>query len=64
MNIFIGKLLAIQAETRDQASVLKQIGLLNTDGLPVGGAESAKKVINESSVQSNQMIKNWAYKSR
>lgn len=30
----------------DQASVLVQIGLLNPDGLPVVGAESAHKVLN------------------
>ena len=29
----------------DQASVLKQIGLLNDDGLPVHGAETARKVL-------------------
>jgi carboxymethylenebutenolidase len=30
----------------DQASVLVQIGLLNPDGLPVVGAESARRVLN------------------
>jgi len=30
----------------DQASVLTQIGLLNPTGLPVGGAEIARKVVN------------------
>lgn len=30
----------------DQASVLVQIGLLKPDGLPVGGAEVARKVVN------------------
>jgi carboxymethylenebutenolidase len=30
----------------DQASVLVQIGLLNPEGLPVGGAEIARKVVN------------------
>ncbi len=29
----------------DQAGVLEQIGLLNPDGLPVNGAESARKVL-------------------
>jgi carboxymethylenebutenolidase len=29
----------------DQASVLKQIGLLSDDGLPVHGAETARKVL-------------------
>ena len=32
----------------DQASVLKQIGLLTDPGLPVFGAESAKKVLHRS----------------
>ena len=30
----------------DQASVLVQVGLLNPAGLPVGGAEIARKVVN------------------
>jgi len=30
----------------DQASVLVQIGLLNPTGLPVGGAEIARKIVN------------------
>jgi carboxymethylenebutenolidase len=30
----------------DQAGVLAQIGLLNPAGLPVTGAESARKVLN------------------
>jgi len=30
----------------DQASVLKQIGLLNDESLPVRGAETAQKVLN------------------
>ena len=30
----------------DQASVLVQIGLLDPKGLPVSGAESARKVLN------------------
>jgi carboxymethylenebutenolidase len=31
----------------DQASVLVQTGLLNPGGLPVGGAEIARKVVNQ-----------------
>jgi len=31
---------------RDQASVLMQIGLLDPAGLPVGGVEIARKVVN------------------
>jgi carboxymethylenebutenolidase len=31
----------------DQASVLAQIGLLNPDGLPVVGAESARRVLDQ-----------------
>lgn len=43
----------------DQASVLVQIGLLDRDLLPVAGAESTRKVLDERSVSSNQLIKDW-----
>jgi hypothetical protein len=55
----------------DQASVLVQIGLLDpknvpTSGqdlgierLPVAGAESARKVLDESSERSNEMLDDW-----
>jgi carboxymethylenebutenolidase len=40
----------------DQASVLVQIGLLKSDKLPVAGIESARKVIDPTSVPSNALI--------
>ncbi|MBV8865312.1 MAG: ester cyclase [Acidobacteriaceae bacterium] len=40
----------------DQASVLKQIGLLNDSSLPVFGAETADKVLHPESVASNPVI--------
>ncbi len=42
----------------DQASVLKQIGLLNDERMPVGGAESAKKVLDET-LRSNTLMQRW-----
>ena len=39
----------------DQASVLAQLGLLDADGLPVAGAESARKVL-DPSLPSNELI--------
>ena len=42
----------------DQASVLVQIGLLDPTGLPVAGAEAAKKVL-DPSLPSNTLMKNW-----
>ncbi|WP_347556478.1 dienelactone hydrolase family protein [Robbsia sp. KACC 23696] len=43
----------------DQASVLVQIGVLNPEGLPIAGAQAAKKLLNES-MPSNTMMPNWA----
>jgi carboxymethylenebutenolidase len=43
----------------DQASVLVQIGLLDPNGLPVAGVESAKKLLDESR-PSNTLMKRWA----
>jgi carboxymethylenebutenolidase len=43
----------------DQASVLVQIGLLNPQGLPVAGAETARKVV-DNSLPSNALMANWA----
>jgi carboxymethylenebutenolidase len=43
----------------DQASVLVQIGLLNSDKLPVVGVESAKKVLDQS-LPSNELIRRGA----
>ncbi len=41
----------------DQASVLVQLGLLDSDTLPVAGKESAQKVLDPTSVASNALIK-------
>ena len=43
----------------DQASVLVQVGLLDPAGLPVAGAETARKVIDKSQ-PSNQLMARWA----
>jgi carboxymethylenebutenolidase len=42
----------------DQASVLKQIGVLENDGLPVAGIETAKKLIDEK-LPSNELMPSW-----
>ncbi len=41
----------------DQASVLAQIGLIDTEKLPVTGIEASRKVINPSNEPSNHLIK-------
>ncbi len=43
----------------DQASVLQQIGVLDPKGLPVAGAETARKLVDEN-FPSNMLMKNWA----
>jgi carboxymethylenebutenolidase len=43
----------------DQASVLVQIGLLDPANLPVAGAESANKLLDEA-LPSNTLMKRWA----
>jgi carboxymethylenebutenolidase len=43
----------------DQASVLVRIGLLDPNGLPVVGAETAKKLLDES-LPSNTLMKRWS----
>ncbi len=43
----------------DQASVLVQVGLLAPEGLPVAGAETARKAADET-LPSNRMIPGWA----
>ena len=60
----------------DQASVLVQIGLLDTklvpqsmkqqgmERLPVVGAESARKVLDEGSEPSNELLASWKSRSR
>jgi len=47
---------------RDQASVLAQVGLLDIKNLPVVGAEGARKVLEEGSVESNKLIPEWDLK--
>jgi carboxymethylenebutenolidase len=44
----------------DQASVLVQVGLLDPEGLPVGGADVAKKMFDASSLESNRLMSRWA----
>jgi carboxymethylenebutenolidase len=41
----------------DQATALVQLGLLDPAGLPVAGAESARKMLDPSSVPSNLLMK-------
>lgn len=43
----------------DQASVLVQLGLLNPEGLPAVGRESARKLLDMRAVESNKLIPNW-----
>ncbi|MFF7705912.1 dienelactone hydrolase family protein [Pseudomonas sp. NPDC007930] len=43
----------------DQASVLVQVGLLNPNGLPVAGAATAHKLLDES-LPSNTLMPTWA----
>lgn len=42
----------------DQASVLVQVGLLDTRGLPVAGVDTARKLIDEA-LPSNTLMPNW-----
>ena len=44
----------------DQASALKQIGVLDADGLPIAGAEAAAKVIDETRPSNIFMQAAWA----
>jgi carboxymethylenebutenolidase len=43
----------------DQASVLAQIGLLDTENLPIAGVETAQKVIDET-LPSNSLMERWS----
>ena len=43
----------------DQASVLAQVGLIDPKVLPVVGAAGARKVLDETSEPSNELIENW-----
>ncbi|KFE55268.1 dienelactone hydrolase family protein [Pseudomonas syringae] len=47
----------------DQASVLVQIGLLDPTGLPVAGAETARKLLDES-LPSNTLMGKWTDSTR
>ena len=44
----------------DQGSALKQIGVLAADGLPVAGAEAARKVLDEHRPSNIFMADAWA----
>ena len=59
MNIYTGSGFICGADDRDQASVFAQIGLLETDKLPIYGVETAMKLLDEKSVESNLLLKNW-----
>lgn len=48
----------------DQASVLAQVGLLDATGLPVTGAEAARKVMSPASEPSNALIEDGGQKTR
>jgi carboxymethylenebutenolidase len=43
----------------DQASVLAQIGLLDTKGLPVAGHDEARKMLDAASLPSNTLMARW-----
>jgi carboxymethylenebutenolidase len=47
----------------DQASVLVQVGLLEPKGLPVAGAETARKVVDKSQ-PSNALMTRWSTSAR
>ena len=47
----------------DQASVLVQIGLLDPEGLPVAGVETAKKLLDETR-PSNTLMQRWVESAR
>jgi carboxymethylenebutenolidase len=56
---FEGDKLAHEHIYWDQASVLVQVGLLNTAGLPVAGVETARKVADKTRA-SNALMARWA----
>jgi carboxymethylenebutenolidase len=56
---FVGGKVAHEHIYWDQASVLVQVGLLEPAGLPVGGAETARKVLDKSQ-PSNALMTRWA----
>lgn len=55
---FEGEKLASERIYWDQASVLVQIGLLDPTGLPVAGAETARKVL-DTALPSNTLMARW-----
>ena len=55
---FEGDKLAHEHIYWDQASVLVQIGLLNPNGLPVAGADTAHKVLDRL-LPSNRLMERW-----
>jgi carboxymethylenebutenolidase len=56
---FVGGKVAHEHIYWDQASVLVQVGLLEPAGLPVAGAETARKVADKSQ-PSNALMTRWA----
>ncbi len=48
----------------DQASVLAQVGLLDTSSLPITGAEAARKVVDLASEPSNSLIERGNQRTR
>jgi len=55
---FEGDKLAHEHIYWDQASVLVQVGLLNPHGLPIAGAETAQKVMDQR-LPSNRLMARW-----
>jgi carboxymethylenebutenolidase len=47
----------------DQASLLVQIGLLDPEGLPVAGVDTARKLLDKS-LPSNRLMKRWSQSER
>jgi carboxymethylenebutenolidase len=60
---FEGDKLAHEHIYWDQASVLVQIGLLDPNGLPVAGVETAQKVLDKS-LPSNGLMGRWQTSER
>ena len=56
---FVGDKVAHEHIYWDQASVLVQVGLLDPNGLPVAGVETAQKVL-DNSLPSNELMARWA----
>jgi carboxymethylenebutenolidase len=54
---FVGDKVASEHIYWDQASVLLQVGLLSAAGLPVAGAEAARKVLDKASEPSNALMR-------